>query len=136
MTAIPFDKIKHKAQFADWCKAHKMPVDEATMMDYLPDTGGFIVEGFGCVFVYKTNSRMAYVDMMMTNPNAPFAERREAGRALIDAIIQYAVDNNIHLYSWATSNKAIDHYAEYAGSFQIDQKPHQLWYWINKQFKA
>jgi hypothetical protein len=136
MIARPFDKQLDKAQFTEWCKAHKMPVDENTMMAYLPEQGGFIVDGFGCVFVYETKSRMAYVDMMMTNPNAPFDKRREAGRLLIDAIMAFAREHNIHLYSWATSNKAIDHYAKYAGSFQIDQKPHQLWYWINPAFEA
>lgn len=129
MTAIPFDKQLHKAQFADWCRAHKMPVDEATMLDVLPDSGGYIVEGLGCVFLYLTQSKLAYVDMMMTNPLAPFAERREAGRILIDAIIEHARANGVELVSWCTSNRAINHYAQHAGAFQIDSSPHQVWYW-------
>ena len=135
MKAIPFDKQAHKEQFTAWCKSHQMAIDEATMMEYLPDEGGFIVEDFGCVFVYQTHTRMAYVDMMMTNPTKPFGERREAARLLIDAIMQFARDKNIHLYSWCTDNKAINHYARYAGSFKLSNNQFEQWYWVNKEFK-
>lgn len=122
-------------QLKQWVTDHGMP-GEAFTPDVLPPSGGYIVDGLGCVFLYLTQSTLAYVDNMFTNPKAPFGERREAGRILIDAIIEHAKQNNVRIVSWATSNKAIEHYAKHAGAFQYDQTPHQVWYWLNPQFKT
>jgi hypothetical protein len=135
MEAVPFNKAKHKEQFASWCKARKMAVDEPTMMDYLPDEGGFIVEDHACVFVYQTGTRMAYLDMMMNNPNKTTEARHVAGKLVIDAAMQFAREKNIHMYSFCTDNSAIHKYMNYAGSFKLSDKPYEQWYWINKEFK-
>lgn len=133
----PFDKVKDREQFNRWNKGHGITakLDDDTAK-YLPDDGGFIVDDLACIFVYQTNTRLAYIDQMMTNPFAPFDLRRRAGILLVEAIMQFAVDKNIHLYSWCTANKAIDYYAQHAGSFQLTKEPHQLWYWINHKFKS
>ncbi len=135
MHARPFDKVKDRQQFNEWSTRHGQPELTDDILHYLPDEGGFIVDCYGCGFVYLTTTRMAYIDQMLINPKAPFRERREAGRMLIDAIMQFARDRNVSMYSWVTANKAIDHYAKYAGAFQVTTDPHQHWYWINTAFK-
>src|SRR5688500_6760935 len=85
-------------QLKQWVGYHEMPVD-ALLSDILPNTGGFIVDGLGCVFLYITNSSLAYIDNMFINPKAPFDQRRIAGKLLIDAMIEHAKSHNVRLVS-------------------------------------
>jgi len=76
-----------------WWDAHKWP---RIPLDYLPDNGGggrilFYNEvPVIVVWVYKTNSRLGWMEWMVSNPSAPKEIRKTAPDILIEDAIEYA----------------------------------------------
>ena len=53
---------------------------------WLPDTG-FIIDDLSCVFIYKTNSNIAYIEVLTGNPKA----EKETKNIAINKVFEHAV---------------------------------------------
>lgn len=69
-----------------WCRDHgKSPFPEG----WLPPTG-FWVPGVLAAFLFRTDSRVAYIECVISNPNTTKEQRREAMLAVADRIAEQA----------------------------------------------
>lgn len=69
-----------------WWTAHKWPVIPP---DMLPPTG-LIVPGRAAGFLYRTDSRIAWLEFIVSNPTCDKIERRQALDAVIRALLSEA----------------------------------------------
>ena len=65
-----------------WCRSRKLPI---TMLQLLP-THGVIVPDVAVAFLYRTDSKIAYVDGFVSNPEATVVSRTEAFDAITIAL--------------------------------------------------
>lgn len=77
---------EHIAQAIAWMVKRGLPAPPADMFSGI----GFVVEGVAGHWLYLTDSSMAYLEMLTTNPDAPKADRDRAldlviGRCLEEA---------------------------------------------------
>jgi hypothetical protein len=69
-----------------WYAAHKQP---PARRDLLPETG-FIVPGVAAGFLFRTDSRLAFVHNVVTNPDASLRARFVAVRDIVRACQELA----------------------------------------------
>jgi len=88
-----FDVAQDYEEICRWWDAHKWP---CIPLDFLPDegAGGRILLSDGlpiiAVWIYKTNSRLGWMEWMVSNPDAPREIRRDAPDLIIEDAIKYA----------------------------------------------
>lgn len=69
-----------------WWTSHKMPPIPGTSLPQV----GFIVEGVGAGFLYKTDSDVAWIENYITNSDTTFADRSEAQDLITAALLAAA----------------------------------------------
>lgn len=83
MRAERYSPSKHDEMLSLWCKLHrKKPFPKG----WLSDTG-FIVPGIIAAFLYRTNSKLGFVECIISNPNSS-AEERQTGLDLVLSAIE------------------------------------------------
>ena len=71
--------------------------------DVIPEVGG-IVDGIACGFIYKTDSKMAYMEHYISNPFAERHARKQAMQMVTAYLIKQARDAGFK-YLYASSDK-------------------------------
>lgn len=86
-----------------WCREWGMsPFPEG----WLPPTG-FWVPGVLAAFLYKTDSKLAYIECVISNPGVGKEERREALFAVNEAIEDEAKASGFQYLMGLSANKSI-----------------------------
>lgn len=124
---IDIDKDIHF--LSAWHLDRGMPYTDLRQL--LPKNG-WIVDDVGAVFLYLTDSKLAFIDSMVSNPAAPKERREEGLKLCIDELVRYCLENDIHAMSFTTNLDAIKRYAEYGQTVSGGQG-YELFYWVNKE---
>ncbi len=83
----PYVPTDHPEIMSWWKSRHG---DRAAIpADHFPDSG-FVVEGKAACSLVKTNSAVAYIDLLISNPNIPLPESRAALDEVIEACVNEA----------------------------------------------
>jgi hypothetical protein len=85
MIAVRAEK-RHVEDAIAWMVKRGMPAPPADMFSPV----GFVVEGVAGHWLYLTNSSMAYLEMLTSNPDAPKADRDKALDLVIGRCIHEA----------------------------------------------
>lgn len=72
---------------------------------------GWIIPRAACGFLYLTNSKVAYLDTFVTNPDCPQEFRHEAIQLITDKIINYAKELHIKMLLCNTKVGTIKEFA-------------------------
>jgi hypothetical protein len=86
---VPFVPAEHYAQIAPWWTGHNWPV---IPMGFLPATG-FIVPGVAVGFIYSTDSDVALMEWIVSNPKATPRDVVSALSAIIKSLKEAAKEN-------------------------------------------
>lgn len=74
MNAVKFNYEEHAGIVAKWPEKHFFPLPPR---EFLPEIG-FVVENAACGFLYTTNSQLAWVEWIFSNPEKPKEVRTES----------------------------------------------------------
>ncbi len=118
----PYEPKDH-AEVMRWFKARKGKEAEVPP-EYFPETG-FIVEGMAACFLYKTDSAVAYIDMLVSNPDVPVKDSREALDWAVWHCIKEAQQHGFKLLTGTTTLKAVADRAKKHG-FDVWENYYQL----------
>ncbi len=81
--------------------------------DHLPETG-FVVEGIASGFLYKTDSKIAWLEFIIANPSTTKEERSEALDLIIDKLLETAKELNFkNVFSTAQHPKLLERYQKH-----------------------
>ena len=83
-----YDSEKDRAQVDSWCQDWNMRTFPS---QWLPQAG-FIVEGVAAMWLYLTDSKVALLENVISNPKASLDDRDAALDAIGSAAEQYARD--------------------------------------------
>ncbi|MEQ1874254.1 MAG: hypothetical protein ABL953_11055 [Ilumatobacteraceae bacterium] len=72
----------HRSMVKQWCRSRKLPT---TMLQLLP-RHGLIVPDVAVAFLYQTDSKIAFVDGFMSNPDASMDDRLSAFDAITEGL--------------------------------------------------
>jgi hypothetical protein len=86
MQVVRYVEPEHREMVDAWCRAWEM----ATFPPgWLPEVG-FIAPGVAALWVYRTDSRVLFVENVISSPDAEDADRARALDALTEAVMAYA----------------------------------------------
>lgn len=88
-------------QLVSWFKQWDI---EPACLETLPKTG-FIVDNIAALFVYETNSKLAFIDYLISNKEQDKSKTNEALDMLIDHSFAYCKSNG---YKYVISNSKYD----------------------------
>ena len=74
--------------------------------DLLPPTG-FIVPGIACYFLYTTDSRVCFMENLISNKEVNYTIRNEAIQAITETMLLYATERNLRIAYACTNNPAV-----------------------------
>jgi hypothetical protein len=101
-----FNKIDYYL-ICEWWTAHKWNAPSYLM---LPKTG-FIIEGLCAGFLYKTDSEIAWLEFVISNPKSDKELRNEALNILIEKLINEAKQSGFKvIFTSVEHTKLIDRY--------------------------
>jgi len=86
MQIMKFDKDKHYDTICSWWEKHQWPKIPLTM---LPQTG-YIVDDLCAGFLYQTDSNIAWLEFIISNPESTKDDRSKALDILIDRLSEDA----------------------------------------------
>lgn len=89
MQVVRFDPDKHLEMVEGWCKQHDMP---GFPKGWLP-TYGACVDGVACAWLYVTDSDLAIIENVITNPDTTHEKRVEAVGLITEEIARVAREN-------------------------------------------
>lgn len=78
--------------------------------EIIPKTG-FLVDDTACGFIYLTNSKVAFLDLFVSNKNRPKEDRKRAIQLIVDKIIELAQSREVTMLMCNTKNEQIKQYA-------------------------
>ena len=102
-----FDKEQHHAMVSAWWQAHKFGV---IPKEYLPENGLLLSDDSGPLaagFVYRTDSKMGWLEFMVTNPEANPIRRVKALRQLIVSLSALADSLGIGMLFTSSDNAGL-----------------------------
>lgn len=76
----------HRSMVKQWCRSRNLPT---TMLQLLP-RHGLIVPDVAVAFLYQTDSKIAYVDGFMSNPDATMDDRVRAFDLITEGVEELA----------------------------------------------
>lgn len=95
MKVYRYNAEEHYIQVCDWAKARGIA---EPLRGLLPDMGR-IVPGVAVVFLYRTDSKLGFIENLISNPVVKYPLASEAIEACIEAIQKDAIDEGItHLW--------------------------------------
>lgn len=77
------NKSKDYGTVSQWWKAREWPI---IPLEYLPNHG-LIIDNYCAGFVYNTDSAIAWIEFIVSNPNSDKVKRSQAMDILIDSLI-------------------------------------------------
>lgn len=86
MIVSKFNFEAHSQSIQKWGLKYGFPLPA---QEILPETG-FIVEDLACGFLYKTNSKLAWLEWVFSNPEKPKEDRAKALDLIFKTIEQEA----------------------------------------------
>src|SRR5688500_8750332 len=86
MEVEPYDPIEHRSMLQHWCVQRELP---ATSLDILP-TRGCIVRGIAAGFLYQTDSQVAFLEGIISNPESDDSDRDKALDVIFLALFDIA----------------------------------------------
>ena len=103
-------------QLVEWWKWHRFPPPAQEM---LPDNGtcGIMLSKNGvnvCVgFVYFTNSKMCWIEFIVSNPNYRESDRKESIKVLINSLSELANQHGFKVaYTNLKNTSLVNHFAD------------------------
>ncbi len=78
-----FDPAKHLPLISSWHRA--LGFGDGPDLRVLPATG-FVADGCVVGFLYATDSALAWIEGLLSDPAAPLTRRRAAGDVLLEAL--------------------------------------------------
>jgi hypothetical protein len=87
MKTIQFNYEQHASMVNKWAEKHSFPLPPK---EYLPETG-LIVEDTAAGFVYLSNSNLAWVEWIFSNPEKSPEERQESIDSLMSTLEKIAI---------------------------------------------
>lgn len=97
---------------------------EPIVPEFLPPTG-FVVQGLAMGFLYKTDTRIALLETLVSNGYAPRAQRDAATDAVVAAILEAARAGGFHIIQGYTTVGAVVDRALRHG-FTVDDGPYRI----------
>jgi hypothetical protein len=76
---------------------------------------GWVVDDTAAGFLYLTNSKVAYLDCFVSNPNAPKEQRHNAFEEIVSTLLRDADRCGVKLIVCQTKHKAIERLTEKFG---------------------
>ena len=113
----------------DWWIGHKLTKPDR---DLLPGQGldGFIIEKTNAIaacYIYLTNSKIAYIDFLISDPKYKNNDRDDVIKTLITACVDIALNLGNKIV-WATSeNKGVINKCKENG-FNVSEQKHSIIY--------
>ncbi len=96
-----FDKEKHYEKIYSWWKDHEQP---PLAVDLLPNTG-ILVDGIVALFLYQTDSKVAFMENLISDKNSNKEHRRKAIDVALSEIIKIAKEKDFkYIISYPTKN--------------------------------
>lgn len=118
MKAERFDGEKHRAIIDSWCDGWQM----SRFPDYWLPATGFIVPETCAAFMYRTDSGVAYIECVISNPQKEHSERNEGMRAVSAAIIEEAKACGFKVLLGLTANHQVANASAEEGYMVSDKK--------------
>jgi hypothetical protein len=116
-----FNIEEHKDIIDSWCDGWKM----SRFPDWwLPETG-FIAENTLAAFMYKTDSGVAYIECVISNPEKPHKERNAAMRDVNTAIEDEAKRLGFRVLLGLTANYEVAKASEEEG-YQVTKPKYAI----------
>jgi len=102
---MPF-RPEHLPTVQEWCRMRGMGEFPE---GWLPPTG-YIVSNVAAMFWYPTNSKLAFIECVISNPNSTKSERNHALDLITDAIIHDATKAGfLYLQGLSANSSLIGH---------------------------
>jgi len=108
---IKYNKEEHFKLICNWKKERNIPYTEN---DYIYYNNGIVCNNIFAIFIYLTDSKIAYIDDAISDPNSTKYDRYHAVRESDNYITQYlkelgylaikSTTNNNEMIDKATSN--------------------------------
>ena len=118
MLAVPYESAAHRSMLKHWLLGWKLPLG---MLDLLPHHG-VIVPDFAVGFVYCTDSKIAYGDGFIANPQVSREQRNDALDAVLDGLVETARHLGYH-YLWGyTAHPGVAERGRRHGGVASDEK--------------
>lgn len=93
MAVVPFEAARHEAMLRSWFTDRGLP---DTVMNLLP-TRGLVAHDAAAAFLYETDSPLALIEGMVTNPSVTQQERGVALDDLFLALFDLAHDRGFKM---------------------------------------
>lgn len=98
MEAVKFKPELHYLEMAKWSRGHGSNLPSLSLF---PENG-WVVPGFCAMFLYMTDSGVAFMENLISNPDAPYSLVSPALDACIAATLQGAKDLGVQ-FVWGTT---------------------------------
>ena len=106
---------------ASWCRARDVP---AAILDLKPDIG-LIAPGIAVGFLYQTDSPVALIEGIITNPDASQDDRATGVRSIMLGLFDIARDLGFtYVWGYTTRPEMAEHGVRIG--FRKDPKPYTL----------
>lgn len=99
------------AELNRWYEKRRLSAVPGTMLPKL----GLFAPGVAAGFLYRTDSSVALIDGLVTNPVAPLRVRREAVAAIVDGLRSLAKERGVSHLVAMTERRSTRRVAERAG---------------------
>jgi hypothetical protein len=114
---IPFRFEEHSQMINDWGKKHGFPLPPK---EFLSDIG-LVVDDTCAGFLYTSNSKIAWIEWVFSNPEKPIEERAKALDNLMKGLEQFAILQGSQVLLSAAGSDAYRSIVERNGFIQTDQ---------------
>lgn len=128
MTVRLANRHRDYDQYKEWAEKRNLVCLDR---DCFPEHG-FIVDNLACVWLYKTDSQVAFLEMLLTNPDAPVNSANQAIEKCVDAAISFCEAGGAKIIRACTMVPAVIKRARERG-FRISLERHRL---ISKEFQG
>lgn len=120
----PYIREFHYKDVCLWWIAHGWPVIEE---DFLPTTGA-VVPGVAAGFIYLTDSKIAMLEWIVSNPKAGIKEIHASIKAIIEWLLNFAREQGYEAMFTYSRSRGLINVLE-AADFKVTdtQMTHLLW---------
>lgn len=112
----------HYKAIASWFHARELP---APLPADLPEVG-FIVDNRVAGWIYRTDSTVAFIDGIISNPNTLPSQRRQSLQVLAGVLVDYGISLGYRVIIATSSHPSIQELAPKYGLKPTDQKVYIL----------
>lgn len=114
--AVPYNPEKHQQMILDWLQQWNI---NPKLIDIFPPTG-FIVPDVCCMFIYETNSKLAFLDEFISNRQADEELRNRCLDRVTEMMLSYAKFRGYSKVIANTKYQAVVDRSKKFGFFQVE----------------